>query len=115
MVIALGIIRVYDSNIRIESTLERNLMENEKQSNHWHEETSRRYLDYGNYFVPQREQQVRSMVDLLMGLPHSSLVLEQLVWLKQAGFKAIGVHYFQAGRALFSGWKKDKRGKKRGK
>ena len=84
MVIALGIIRVYDSNIRIESALERNLMENEKQSNHRHEEPSRRYLD-GRYFVPAREQQMHI------------------------------VHFFHTGHALFSGWEKNGRGKKRGK
>jgi tRNA (cmo5U34)-methyltransferase len=51
-------------------------MENDKQHNQWDEETSKRYLDYGRYFVPQREQQMRIMVDLLRGLPFPSLVLE---------------------------------------
>jgi tRNA (cmo5U34)-methyltransferase len=51
-------------------------MENEKHSIHWDEETTKRYLDYGRYFVPAREQQMRIMVDLLKGLPPSSLVLE---------------------------------------
>jgi tRNA (cmo5U34)-methyltransferase len=51
-------------------------MKNDKQHNQWDEETSKRYLDYGRYFVPQREQQMRIMVDLLRGLPFPSLVLE---------------------------------------
>jgi tRNA (cmo5U34)-methyltransferase len=51
-------------------------MENEKQSNHWDEVSSRRYLDYGRYFVPEREQQMHIMVDLLKGLLPSSWVLE---------------------------------------
>lgn len=33
--------------------------------NHWDEETSRRYLDYGRYFVPAREQQMHIVADLL--------------------------------------------------
>src|SRR4030042_1289292 len=60
-----------ETGIRMESG-----SEGEKQSNHWDEETSRHYLDYGRYFVPAREQQMRIMLDLLRGLPPSSLVLE---------------------------------------
>jgi tRNA (cmo5U34)-methyltransferase len=45
-------------------------------SNQWDEELSRRYLDYGRYFVPQREQQMRLMVNLLQGIPQPCLVLE---------------------------------------
>jgi tRNA (cmo5U34)-methyltransferase len=44
--------------------------------NQWDEETSRRYLDYGRYFVPAREQQMRTMVDLLRVLPAQSQILE---------------------------------------
>ncbi len=44
--------------------------------NQWDEETSKRYLDYGRYFIPAREQQIRIMVDLLRELPSHSLVLE---------------------------------------
>lgn len=83
--------------------------------NHWHEETSKRYLDYGCYFVPAGEQQMHIMVDLLRGLPSSSLVHDWLVWREQAGLVDIGVHFFQAGHALFSGWKKDEKGKQEGK
>lgn len=44
--------------------------------NRWDEELSRRYLDYGRYFVPAREQQMQIMIDLLAELPPSSRVLE---------------------------------------
>ena len=50
--------------------------EDEKEHNHWDEETSRRYIDYGRYFVPAREGQMRIILDLLRGLPPSCLVLE---------------------------------------
>ena len=43
---------------------------------HWDEETSERYLDYGRYFVPEREQQMRIMVDLLRDLPQPLSILE---------------------------------------
>jgi tRNA (cmo5U34)-methyltransferase len=43
---------------------------------HWDEETSKRYLDYGRYFVPAREQQMHIMVDLLRVLPAQSQILE---------------------------------------
>jgi predicted TPR repeat methyltransferase len=95
--------------------------------NHWDEETSSRYLDYGRYFVPAREQQMRIMVDLLRGVPRPNLIFElccgegllaelpgssycgldgSAVMLEQAGFEDIYVHFLQAGHALFSGWKK---------
>ena len=51
-------------------------MNNDNPQNQWDEETSKRYLDYGRYFVPAREQQMCIMVDLLKGLPQPSLVLE---------------------------------------
>ncbi len=44
--------------------------------NHWDEETSKRYLDYGKYFIPAREQQMRIMLDLLRGLPQPCTILE---------------------------------------
>lgn len=31
----------------------------------WNEETSRRFIDYGRYFVPQRERQIQMIGDLL--------------------------------------------------
>ncbi len=51
-------------------------MTNDNPQNQWDEETSKRYLDYGRYFVPAREQQMRIMVDLLKGLPQTNLILE---------------------------------------
>jgi len=51
-------------------------MTHDTPHNQWDEETSKRYLDYGRYFVPAREQQMRIMVDLLKGLPRPSLILE---------------------------------------
>lgn len=51
-------------------------MNNNISHNQWDEETSRRYLDYGRYFVPEREGQMRIMVDLLKGVPQPSFILE---------------------------------------
>lgn len=51
-------------------------MTNDNPQNPWDEETSKRYLDYGRYFVPAREQQMRIIVDLLKGLPQANLILE---------------------------------------
>ena len=51
-------------------------MTNDNPQNQWDEETSKRYLDYGRYFIPAREQQMRIMVDLLKGLHQPSLILE---------------------------------------
>jgi tRNA (cmo5U34)-methyltransferase len=48
----------------------------DNNQNCWDEELSQTYLDYGRYFVPGREQQMRIMVDLLKGLPQPCLVLE---------------------------------------
>jgi tRNA (cmo5U34)-methyltransferase len=42
----------------------------------WDEDTSRRYLDYGRYFVPERELQFHIMVSLLYGLAHPCTILE---------------------------------------
>jgi tRNA (cmo5U34)-methyltransferase len=52
------------------------LTTNDNPQNQWDEETSKRYLDYGRYFVPAREQQMRIMVNLLKGMPHPSRILE---------------------------------------
>ncbi len=51
-------------------------MTNDNPQNQWDEETSKHYLDYGRYFVPAREQQMRIMVDLLKGLRLPSLIIE---------------------------------------
>ncbi len=44
--------------------------------NLWDEETSQRYLDYGRYFVPERERQMRISVDLLRNMSEPCSVLE---------------------------------------
>lgn len=38
-------------------------------------------------------------------IDHPSPLFDQLKWLEQAGFENIEVHFFEAGHALFSGWK----------
>jgi len=42
----------------------------------WSEETSRTFIDYGRYFVPERDYQMRPMVALLSYLDGSCAVLE---------------------------------------
>jgi len=42
----------------------------------WDEETSRLFIDYGKSFVPQRDQQIRMMVDLLSDLRMPCSVME---------------------------------------
>jgi tRNA (cmo5U34)-methyltransferase len=51
-------------------------MTNDNSYIHWDEDTSKRYLDYGRYFVPEREQQMHIMVDLLRNLPQPLSILE---------------------------------------
>jgi tRNA (cmo5U34)-methyltransferase len=51
-------------------------MSDNNHQTHWDEETSSRYLDYGRYFVPAREQQMRIMIDLLRGAPSPGMILE---------------------------------------
>jgi tRNA (cmo5U34)-methyltransferase len=51
-------------------------MSTDSPLNHWDEETSRSYLDYGRYFVPARELQMHIMVNLLKGLPRPCTILE---------------------------------------
>jgi SAM-dependent methyltransferase len=72
----------------------------EPEPDHWDEETSKRYLDYGRYFVPAREQQMRIMVDLLRGLPQPSAILElccgegllaEMLLAELAGFSYFGL------------------------
>lgn len=45
--------------------------------NGWGERDSRIFIDYGRYFVPERERQLQTMVDLIPGLeqPHAILDL----------------------------------------
>lgn len=51
-------------------------MVNDNSHTQWDEELSRRYLDNGRYFVPERDQQMRIMIEMLRELPFSSVVLE---------------------------------------
>lgn len=51
-------------------------MTNANLQNHWDEETSKRYLDYGRYFVPARELQMLMISDLLKGINQFGLILE---------------------------------------
>ncbi len=50
--------------------------ENPAEQTGWSEETSRLFIDYGRYFVPERERQMRMMAALLSELDGPSLVLE---------------------------------------
>jgi tRNA (cmo5U34)-methyltransferase len=43
---------------------------------HWEEDTSQNYLDYANYIVPARRQQMHMMLELLKSLPEPAQVLE---------------------------------------
>jgi len=39
-------------------------------------------------------------------IDHPSPLFSQLKWLEQAGFADVELHFFQAGHALFSGWRR---------
>ena len=51
-------------------------MANENPQTQWDEDTSKRYLDYGRYFIPEREKQMGIMVDLLRDIPAPCTILE---------------------------------------
>lgn len=51
-------------------------MRDDSQLPQWDEEISQRFLDYGKYFVPQREEQMGIVVKLLDGLPQPCSILE---------------------------------------
>lgn len=51
-------------------------MNSDNPPSKWDEETSKRFLDYGKYFVPQRERQMQIIVDLLKGMPGPATILE---------------------------------------
>jgi len=51
-------------------------MGNSDHQNGWTEDLSKLFIDYGHYFVPEREHQMRMMTDLLAGLGTSAIVLE---------------------------------------
>ncbi|MDX8520695.1 hypothetical protein [Mesorhizobium dulcispinae] len=41
---------------------------------HWNENNSRSFLDYGRYFVPERERQIDMIADLIPAAPGGLLV-----------------------------------------
>ncbi|MBN1146011.1 MAG: class I SAM-dependent methyltransferase [Anaerolineales bacterium] len=50
--------------------------ENPSEQMGWDEETSRTFLDYGRYFVPERDRQMQIIAGLLSGLDGACLVVE---------------------------------------
>jgi tRNA (cmo5U34)-methyltransferase len=44
--------------------------------NKWDEATSQRYIDYGRYFVPEREAQIRMVADLVSSIAGPGRVIE---------------------------------------
>ncbi|MCJ7733784.1 MAG: hypothetical protein MUP11_04465, partial [Anaerolineales bacterium] len=50
--------------------------ENPTNQTGWSEETSRIFIDYGNYFVPERDRQMQIMTGLLSHLAGPYVVLE---------------------------------------
>jgi tRNA (cmo5U34)-methyltransferase len=51
-------------------------METPDDPNRWSEDLSRQFIDYGRYFVPERELQLQIMVALLADLGASATILE---------------------------------------
>ncbi|HEX9091210.1 MAG TPA: methyltransferase domain-containing protein [Anaerolineales bacterium] len=51
-------------------------MSDDNAQSKWDEDTSKRFLEYGRYFVPQREKQLQIVVDLLKGVPKQNIILE---------------------------------------
>ena len=51
-------------------------MENPDNSNQWNESLSQEFIDYGRYFVPERERQMEIIVELLPRLDSDSTVIE---------------------------------------
>lgn len=46
------------------------------QPQHWHEENSAEFIDYGKYFVPEREVQIETICDLIPPPPPGAHLLE---------------------------------------
>ena len=42
----------------------------------WSEEASRLFIDYGHYFVPERDRQMQTIAAALSYLPDASIILE---------------------------------------
>lgn len=51
-------------------------MENPDNSSQWNESLSQEFIDYGRYFVPERERQIEIIVDLLPQLEVEDTVIE---------------------------------------
>jgi tRNA (cmo5U34)-methyltransferase len=51
-------------------------MSDTHNSPHWNEDLSQQHIDYGRYFIPEREQQMAIMTKLLKGIPGPIRVLE---------------------------------------
>jgi len=51
-------------------------MEDIENTKHWTEDLSRQFLDYGRYFVPEREEQMQRIAALLGDLNRGSTILE---------------------------------------
>jgi tRNA (cmo5U34)-methyltransferase len=51
-------------------------MEDMENPNHWTEDLSRQFIDYGRYFVPEREGQMQRIVELLGDLKQGATILE---------------------------------------
>jgi tRNA (cmo5U34)-methyltransferase len=51
-------------------------MSDETISGGWDEETSLHFIDYGRYFVPERERQIQMMVDLIPPLDQPGVIVE---------------------------------------
>ena len=51
-------------------------MENSDNSDQWNESLSQEFIDYGRYFVPERERQIKIIVELLAQQDTDSTVIE---------------------------------------
>ena len=49
---------------------------NPEESNRWDEEASRLFINYGNYFVPERERQIQIITDLLSSLKGQNYIVD---------------------------------------
>ena len=87
--------------------------ENPTDQTGWSEETSRLFIDYGRYFAPERDPQMRIVAALLSYLEGSCVILELccgeglLAQVLLDSFPAftvhgVDVHWMLAGHAVFS-------------
>ena len=91
----------------------------------WEEENSQDFIDYGKYFVPDRETQINCICEVISPPSEPAYILDlccgeglltrafdkpsplfdQLKWLDEAGFTDVDVFWMKAGHAIFSGRK----------